>query len=258
LLRANHTGFQDANTLANLGTEIDAHLTANAPIVNAMIDNSAAIALSKLAVNPLDRANHTGTQTAATISDFNTEVDAAVGTYITSNPITDAEVSATAAIALSKLATDPLDRANHTGTQLAATISDFSTAVPAALTPGNGIDITTGTVSVEGTAARIDISGGTVDIDPAYVGQTSITTVGTISTGVWSGTTVGVSAGGTGAISRGGALNNLTAINVVTTSDSLSDVDRVVFADATAGAIVLALPAANDPYEIVIKKMLVI
>ncbi len=32
-------------------------------------------------------------------------------------------------IALSKLATDPLARANHTGTQLASTISDFNTAV---------------------------------------------------------------------------------------------------------------------------------
>ncbi len=254
LNRGNHTGFQDANTLSNLGVEVDAHLTANAPIVNAMIDNSAAIALSKLAVDPIDRANHTGTQTAATISDFNTEVDAAVGVYLTSNPITNTEVSATAAIALSKLATDPLDRANHTGTQLAATISDFAAQVPLALTAGNGIDITTGTVSAVGTAARIDVTGGAIDIDAAYIGQASITTLGTITTGTWSGTTVAVSAGGTGSVSRGGALNNLTAINVVTASDSLSDVDRGVFADATAAAIVLALPAANDPYEIVIKK----
>ncbi len=43
--------------------------------------------------------------------------------------ITDSQISATAAIALSKLAIDPLDRANHTGTQLAATISDFDTQV---------------------------------------------------------------------------------------------------------------------------------
>lgn len=39
-----------------------------------MISASAAIALSKLAVNPLARANHTGTQTASTISDFDTQV----------------------------------------------------------------------------------------------------------------------------------------------------------------------------------------
>lgn len=43
--------------------------------------------------------------------------------------IVNADVAAGAAIALAKLATDPLARANHTGTQLAATISDFDTQV---------------------------------------------------------------------------------------------------------------------------------
>jgi hypothetical protein len=43
-------------------------------IVNADINASAAIALSKLATDPLARANHTGTQTASTISDFDTQV----------------------------------------------------------------------------------------------------------------------------------------------------------------------------------------
>lgn len=47
-----------------------------AGLVNADIATGAAIALSKLAVDPLARANHTGTQTAATISDFNTQRDA--------------------------------------------------------------------------------------------------------------------------------------------------------------------------------------
>jgi hypothetical protein len=43
--------------------------------------------------------------------------------------ITDAKIAANAAIQLSKLAVNPLARANHTGTQLAATISDFDTQV---------------------------------------------------------------------------------------------------------------------------------
>ncbi len=43
--------------------------------------------------------------------------------------ITNAKISDTAGIALSKLATNPLARANHTGTQTAATISDFDAAV---------------------------------------------------------------------------------------------------------------------------------
>jgi len=48
---------------------------------------------------------------------------------IADGTIVDADISGTAAIANSKLATNPLARANHTGTQLAATVSDFDTQV---------------------------------------------------------------------------------------------------------------------------------
>lgn len=105
-------------------------------IADANIDAGAAIGLSKLATDPLARANHTGTQTASTISDLdsatvtftNKTIDAdGVGNSITN--IEDANIKAGAAIALSKLATDPLARANHTGTQTASTISDFDTQV---------------------------------------------------------------------------------------------------------------------------------
>lgn len=51
------------------------------------------------------------------------------GADIPDETITNAKIAAAAGISLSKLATDPLARANHTGTQLAATISNFDTAV---------------------------------------------------------------------------------------------------------------------------------
>lgn len=54
---------------------------------------------------------------------------AADGTSIPNGYITDVMVSPTAAIQLSKLAVNPLARANHTGTQTASTISDFDTQV---------------------------------------------------------------------------------------------------------------------------------
>jgi hypothetical protein len=44
-------------------------------IVNIDINNAAGIALSKLATDPLARGNHTGTQSAASISDFNAARD---------------------------------------------------------------------------------------------------------------------------------------------------------------------------------------
>lgn len=54
---------------------------------------------------------------------------AADGTSIPTGSITDAMISSSAAISLTKLATNPLARINHTGTQSADTISDFDTAV---------------------------------------------------------------------------------------------------------------------------------
>ncbi len=49
--------------------------------------------------------------------------------FVPDDSITDAKINSAAAIALSKLATNPLARANHTGSQAASTISDFDTQV---------------------------------------------------------------------------------------------------------------------------------
>lgn len=54
---------------------------------------------------------------------------AADGTSIPPNSVTNSHINANAAIALSKLATDPLERTNHTGTQPASTIDDFNAQV---------------------------------------------------------------------------------------------------------------------------------
>ena len=59
--------------LALGGTITSADLV-DGTIVNSDINASAGIALSKLATDPLARANHTGTQTASTISNFDTQV----------------------------------------------------------------------------------------------------------------------------------------------------------------------------------------
>ena len=57
-----------------------------------------------------------------------------------------------------------------------------------------------GVASVSGTANRITSTGGVnpiIDIAATYVGQNSITTLGTITTGVWNGTTITETHGGT-------------------------------------------------------------
>lgn len=68
----------DDSRLSDTRTPTDNSVTsakiADGAIVNADINAAAAIALSKLATDPLARANHTGTQTASTVSDFDTQV----------------------------------------------------------------------------------------------------------------------------------------------------------------------------------------
>lgn len=75
----------------------------------------------------------------------------------------------------------------------------------------------TGVQSVSGTANRITSTGGitpVIDIAATYVGQSSITTLGTITTGVWNGTTIAIANGGTGITSFGTGVQTALGQNV--------------------------------------------
>lgn len=83
---------------------------------------------------------------------------------------------------------------------------------------------------VIGTANRIDVTGTTtkqVDISASYIGQSSITTLGTIIAGVWNGTNIALANGGTNA--------SLTA------SDG-----GIFYSTATAGAILPGTATAGQ------------
>jgi hypothetical protein len=75
-----------------------------------------------------------------------------------------------------------------------------STAANGTLLIGNSTGFTLATIT--GTANEIVVTNGagsiTIDIASTYVGQNSITTLGTITTGTWNGTTIGAGFGGTG------------------------------------------------------------
>lgn len=75
-------------------------------------------------------------------------------------------------------------------------------------TAGNGLTLVGSQFSAVGTADRISIGAGGIDIASTYVGQTSITTLGTIATGTWNATTIATNKGGTGLTSftSGGAV----------------------------------------------------
>jgi len=66
------------------------------------------------------------------------------------------------------------------------------------ITAGDGLTKTGNTINAVGTADRISVAVDSIDIAATYAGQTSITTLGTIGTGVWQGSVVGPTYGGTG------------------------------------------------------------
>ena len=98
------------------------------------------------------------------------------------------------------------------------------------ITAGNGLTKNGNTIDAVGTADRISVAADTINIATTYVGQDTITTLGTIATGTWAATDVAVAHGGTGASTALAARTNLgvgegdspklTAINVGHASDS--------------------------------------
>lgn len=70
---------------------------------------------------------------------------------------------------------------------------------------GNGLNKTGNTIFAVGTANRITVSSSGIDIASNYAGQTSINTLGTVTTGTWQANIIGLAYGGTGA--------NLTALS---------------------------------------------
>jgi hypothetical protein len=63
---------------------------------------------------------------------------------------------------------------------------------------GDGLTKSGNTINAVGTSNRISISTDAIDISTAYVGQATITTLGTIGTGTWQGSVIGATYGGTG------------------------------------------------------------
>ena len=84
-------------------------------------------------------------------------------------------------------------------------------SVAGTILAGDGLTKTGNTLNVVGTSDRITVNADSVDIASTYVGQSSITTLGTITTGVWNGTDVAVTAGGTGASTESDARTNLAS-----------------------------------------------
>ena len=104
------------------------------------------------------------------------------------------------------------------------------------ITAGAGLTKSGNTLDVVGTTNRISVATDSIDISASYVGQTSITTLGTIGTGTWQGTVVGATYGGTG-VNNGS--NTLTLAGNVTHSGAFTQ------AFAATGNTSVTLPTSG-------------
>jgi hypothetical protein len=107
---------------------------------------------------------------------------------------------------------------------------------------GDGLSQSGNTINVNVTSNRTAITADAIDISANYVGQTSITTLGTITTGVWDGTDVAVTAGGTNSSTASGARTNLAADGTQGAGVSVPVLARVVtkvIGDGTATSFIV-------------------
>jgi phage-related tail fiber protein len=167
------------------------------------------------------------TWTRATDFDSNTEVTSGAFTFVESGTVnadsgwvlaTDGSItvgttalsftqfsgagSITAGIGLTKTgSTLDVNLAASGGLEVSSNAIQLKSSVA-----GNGLTISSGVLAVGGTADRITVSADAVDIAASYVGQNTITTLGTVTTGTWNATTIAVSRGGTGATTLTGIL----------------------------------------------------
>ena len=148
-------------------------------------------------------------------------------TKIANNTILNEDINSSANIALSKLASDPLARAGHTGTQAASTISDFDTEV------ANNTAVTANTAKISySTAASNAVAANTAKTGITS-GQTSAITANTAKTGITSGqasaitANTGLLAATAGTVTASKALivdasKDLTGINNLTVAGDLT------------------------------------
>ena len=190
-------------------------MIANDTIVNADINTAAAIAATKIAGTAVTQAD-TGTVTSTmiangTIVDADVNASAAIaktklnlGGTITSADLVDGTIVATdiadGTITAAKMVTDPYARANHTGTQLASTVSDFDTqvrtsrldqmAAPTGSVSVNSQKITNLATPTANTDASTKLYVDTKVADLVNSAPSTLDTLGEIATAIQAGGTV--------------------------------------------------------------------
>lgn len=183
-------------------------------------------------------ATHNGYLSSTDWSTFNGKQPA--GTYVTAITITSANGisgsssgGATPALTLA-LGTITPTTVNGITLSGSGSLANSSTSSLTSFTgSGTSSGTNTGDQTTTGTSNRISVATGTtnpvIDISASYVGQASITTLGTIGTGTWAGTAIAVNHGGTsqtsytdGQLLIGNSTGNTLAKGTITAGTGIS------------------------------------
>jgi hypothetical protein len=101
---------------------------------------------------------------------------------------------------------------------------------------GDGLTKSGNTLNAVGTTNRISISADAIDISASYIGQATITTLGTITTGTWTGSVIAGQYGGTGVANTG---------KTITLGGSLSTIGSFTTALTATANTTLTLPVTG-------------
>ena len=107
---------------------------------------------------------------------------------------------------------------------------------------GAGLTKTGNQIDVIGTANRISVFADNIDIASTYVGQTSITTLGTVTTGTWNSTIIGATYGGTG-VNNGS--NTITLGGNISTAGTFTTAGAYALTLTQTGATNVTLPTTG-------------
>lgn len=172
LARANHTGTQVASTISDFSEAVDdrvaALLVQGTGVTLSYNDGANTLTISATGGGGATNLTATAAPTTVTINS-DTGTDAAIGAADSTNAglMLPAQFTKLAGIATSATANSSdatlLNRANHTGSQVASTISDFSTAADARVTAGITTERTAAATLTNKTLTAPTINGGTAN-----------------------------------------------------------------------------------------------
>jgi len=188
-----------AATTANLSSAYDngssgvgATLTNNSTQAALTVDGQLMVAAERLLVKDQTAGLQNGIYTVTTVGDGSTNWVLTRATDFDGSPSNEVDSGAFTFVETGTVNADSGWVVTTDGTitigTTAISFSQFSGA--GQITAGAGMTKSGNTLNVIGTSNKITVSADAVTISTSYVGQNTITTLGTIATGVWNGTAI--------------------------------------------------------------------